>query len=180
MNFGRKKLHNEALPYDNCIPFLSGQTHQMWLMHRVNFRRWCRIGNTSAPLHLSLRSWLLKVDSKQQLCWLSACLYIRTQIVGRLAACCYQRNKSCPWWPHLLVSSSELWTVMSFIWAVCHWHFLSQVPPLSSPAPSCPYAPCVFSPYPKEILSRNHLFCLVTHYAAAFVLYPLWVSFSSS
>lgn len=48
--------------------------------------------------------------------------------------------------------------------------------PFHRPPPRVPTLPCVFSPYPKEILSRNHLFCLVTHYAAAFCFVPI-VSF---
>lgn len=114
--------------YCNCA-FVRA-THQQQLIQSVNFSYPCYIGNISAPLHLLLRSWLLKVDSKHQLCWLSGRLYIRTQIVGRLTACCCQSNKSCPLWPHWLVNGAELWTVMSFIWAVCHRHFLVQVPPL--------------------------------------------------
>lgn len=125
----------EVLLYYNCV--FVRRAHQQRLMQSVNFRYLCCIGNTSAPLHLLLRSWLLKVDSKHRLCWLSACLYIRTQIVGRLTAFCCQSNKSYPLWPHLLVNAVELWTVMSFIWFVCHRHFLSQVPPLCRP-PSVP------------------------------------------
>lgn len=123
--------------YFVIIVFFVRETHQQQLMQSVNFSYPCCIGNTSAPLHLLLRSWLLKVDSKHRLCWLSACLHIRTQIVGRLTACCCQSNKSYPLWPHLLVNAVELWTVMSFIWAVCHRHFLSQVPLLRRP-PSVP------------------------------------------
>lgn len=64
MNFGKKnkkKTNFTMRRYHMIIAFLfffcqAGQTHQMWPMRRVNFRRRCRIGNTSAPLHLSLRS----------------------------------------------------------------------------------------------------------------------------
>lgn len=140
---------------------------QQLLMRHVNFQ-WICIGNTSAPLHLLLRSWLLKVDSKHRLCWLSACLYIRTQIVGRLTGCRFQRNKPLPQWPHSLLKFAELWTVMSFIWSVCHRHFLSQVPPLCSPS-LCPLTLPVFSSYQKEILSRNPLFPFISLHAIAFV-----------
>lgn len=125
-------LPSALLHYYNCVTVR--RTHRRWLMQSVNFSLQHCIGNTSAPLHPSLRSWLLKVESKQRPCWLSACLYISTQIAGRLAACCCQCNKSCPLWPHLLLIAVELWTVMSFIWAVCHQHFLSWVPPLLSVA----------------------------------------------
>lgn len=118
-------------------------------------------------MHLLLRSWLLKVDSKHWLCWLSACLYIRTQIVGRLTACCCQSNKSYPPWLHLPGNTVELWTVMSFIWAVCHRHFLSQV---------CVALPLSLHstrilPYQKEILSWNPLLSCITYYATAFVIF---------
>lgn len=135
--------------YFVIIVFFVSGTHQQRLMQSVNFSYPCCIGNTSAPLHLLLRSWLLKVDSKHRLCWLSACLYIRTQIVGRLTACCCQSNKSYPLWPHLPVNAVELWTVMSFIWAVCHRHFLSQVPPLRRP-PSVPTLYVFFFPMKRK------------------------------
>lgn len=146
-------------------------------MQSLNFRYLCCIGNTSALLHLLLRSWLLKVDSKHQLCWLSACLYIRTQIVGRLTACFCQSSKSYPLWPHLPVNAVELWTVMSFIWSVCHRHFLSQGPPLSrAPTPSLNFM-CFLSlskgnPIPKPLVSLHNLLYHCLCYA------PLWVFFS--
>lgn len=168
--------HCEVLLYHNC-GFVR-KADQQRLMRSVNFSCPCCIGNTSAPLHLSLRSWLLKVDSKHRLCWLSACLYIRTQIVGELTACCCQSNKSCPPWPHSLVYAGELWTAMSFIWCVCHLHFLSQVPPLGWP-PCVPPPPIihVFFPHQKEILSQITLFPFVTFYAFCFCWVPLWVLF---
>lgn len=133
-------------------------------MQRVNFSCPCCIGNRSAQLHLLLRSWLLKVESKHQLCWLSACLYIRTQIVGELTACCCQRNKSCPPWPHLLVYAGELWTAMSFIWCVCHRHFLSKVPPPAAGLTLSTNCTCFLSlskkgnPIPKPLVSLRNLF----------------------
>lgn len=129
-------------------------------MQSVNFRYPCSIGNTSALLHLLLRSWLLKVDSKHQLCWLSACLYIRTQIVGRLTAGCCQSNKSYPLWPHLLANASELWTVMSFIWSVCHRHFPSQIPalPLSSSLTHF-LSLSKGNPIPKPCVALHNLLC---------------------
>lgn len=126
-----ENLYGEVLLYYNCV--FVRRANQQRLMRSVNFRYPCCIGNTSALLHLLLRSWLLKVDSKHRLCWLSACLYIRPPIVDRLTAYSCQSNKSYPLWPHLLVNAVELWTVMSCIWSVCHPHFLSQVPPLGCP-----------------------------------------------
>lgn len=75
-----KNLYCEWLLYHNCA--FVRKADQQRLMQSVNFRCLCCIGNTSALLHLLLRSWLLKVDSKRRLCWLSARLYIRTQIAG--------------------------------------------------------------------------------------------------
>lgn len=149
------------------------EAHQRRLMQSVNFRYPYCIGNTSALLHLLLRSWLLKVDSKHRLCWLSACLYIRTQIVGRLTACCCQSNKSYPLWPHLPVNAVELWTVMSFIWSVCHRHFLSQVPPLPLPLNfTCFLSLSKGNPIPKPLVSLRNLLC------HCFCYVPLWVFFS--
>lgn len=162
-----ENLYGEVLLYHSCV--FVRKADQQQLMPSVNFTWPCCIGNTSAPLHLLLRSWLLKVDSKHGLCWLSACLYIRTQIVGRLAACCCQSNKSYPLWPHLPVYAGELWTVMSFIWSVCHRHFLSQVPPLGRP-PSVPKLYMFSFPIKREILSRNPLFPFIIFYAIAFVM----------
>lgn len=145
-------------------------------MQSVNFCCSRCIGNTSAPLHLLLKLWLLKVDSKHRLCWLSACLYIRIQIVGRLTACCCQRNNSCPQWPHLLVCTGELWTAMSFIWSVSHRHFLSQVPPLGQP-PSAPKL-CLFSLLIKrKSYPETPLFPFISFSAIAVVgvhCFPEW------
>lgn len=142
-------------------------------MPSVNFRYPYCIGNTSAPLHLLLRSWLLKVDSKHWVCWLSACLYIRTQIVGRLTACCCQSNKSYLLWPHLPVSAVELWTVMSFIWAVSSaFPFTSSSPLLPSLNFRCFLSLSKGNPIPKPLVSRHNLLC----HCFSFVL--LWVFFT--
>lgn len=162
-----ENLYCEVLLYYNCV-FVRG-AHQQRLMQRLNFTYLFCIGNTSAPLHLSLRSWLLKVDSKHGLCWLSACLYIRTQIVGKLTACCCQSNKSCPLWPHLPVK--RCWTLNNYvIYLIC---VSSAFPPSSLPSVASlrPYTWCVFFPYQKEILFRNRLCPFVTYYALAFVMF---------
>lgn len=150
--------------------FFVRRAHQQRLMQSVNFSSPRCIGNTSAALHLSLRSWLLKVDSKHGLCWLSACLYIRTQIVGRLTARSLPKQQILPTVTSL--SSERCWTLNGYvIYLIC----VSSAFPFTSPSPPLPslrpHTLGVFFPYQKEILSWNPLCPSVTYYAVAFVVF---------
>ena len=109
------------------------------------------------------------------------CLYIRTQIVGRLTTCCCQSYKSCPLWPHLPLQ--RCWTLNSY---VIYLISVSSAFPFTSACPSVASPPfpvhLVFSFHrQKEILSWNLLFLSIT-YSSVFqrrlCRVPLWVFFS--